>query len=144
MQVRPELVQTSTGSTLWQQSFEAPINDVFQVQADIAGQVAVALDVALAVRERERLARGPTRDPAAYDLFLRGRHAFRRRTADGLNEARRLFEEAITQDPRFARAYAGLAEFMSCCCSGWTCLRVRPIPGDRRGNRGASARQHAG
>lgn len=110
VQVRPELVQTSTGSTLWQQSFEAPINDVFQVQADIAGQVAVALDVALAVRERERLARGPTRDPAAYDLFLRGRHAFRRRTADGLNEARRLFEEAITQDPRFARAYAGLAE----------------------------------
>ena len=109
MQVRPELVQTSTGSTLWQQSFEAPINDVFQVQADIAGQVAVALDVALAVRERERLARGPTRDPAAYDLFL-GAARFRRRTADGLNEARRLFEEAITQDPRFARAYAGLAE----------------------------------
>ena len=110
VQVRPELVQTSTGSTLWQQSFEAPINDVFQVQADIAGQVAVALDVALAVRERERLARGPTRDPAAYDLFSAGASAFRRRTADGLNEARRLFEEAITQDPRFARAYAGLAE----------------------------------
>jgi TolB-like protein/tRNA A-37 threonylcarbamoyl transferase component Bud32/Flp pilus assembly protein TadD len=110
VQVSPELVETSTGTTMWQQSFEAPLDDVFQVQADIAGQVALALDVALAVEERERLAQRPTGDLTAYDLFLRGRHAFHRRKADGLNEARGFFEEAIVQDPQFARAYAGLAE----------------------------------
>lgn len=110
VQVSPELVQASTGSTLWQQSFEAPLTDMFRVQADIAGRVADALDVVLASRQREQLAERPTADLVAYDLFLRGRHAFHRRTAEGLTEARKYFEEAIAQDPQFARAYAGLAD----------------------------------
>ena len=110
VRVSPELVQASTGSTRWQQPFEAPLTDVFQVQADIAGRVAQALDVALSAGEREQLAERPTRDLTAYDLYLRGRHAFNRRTADGLTQARELFEQAIARDPGFALAHAGLAD----------------------------------
>jgi serine/threonine protein kinase len=110
VRVSPELVQASTGSTQWQQPFEAPMTDVFQVQAGIAGRVASALDVALAPRQQERLAQQPTEDLDAYDLYLRGRHSFHRRTAAGLNEARGLFEQAIALDPRYARAHAGLAD----------------------------------
>ena len=110
VRVSPELVQASTGSTRWQQPFEAPLIDVFRVQADIAGRVAQALDVALGAGQREQLAERPTRDLTAYDLYLRGRHAFTRRTADGLTQARELFEQAIARDPGFARAHAGLAD----------------------------------
>jgi serine/threonine-protein kinase len=110
VRVSPELVQAATGSTRWQQPFEAPLADVFQVQADIATQVAQALDIALEAGQRRRLAERPTRDTAAYDLYLRGSHAFNRRTADGLDQARKLFEQAIARDPAFARAYAGLAD----------------------------------
>jgi serine/threonine-protein kinase len=110
VRVSPELVQVATGSTKWQESFDAPLTDVFQVQADIAGRVAQALDVALGDQQRQRLAVRPTGDLAAYDLYLRGQHAFNRRTAAGVNEARTLFEQAIARDPRFALAYAGLAD----------------------------------
>ncbi|HEU5303197.1 MAG TPA: protein kinase, partial [Gemmatimonadales bacterium] len=110
VRVSPELVQTATGSTSWQEAFEAPITDIFRVQADIAGRVARALDVALRAGQREQLAEKPTRDLAAYDLYLRGRHAWHRRTAEGLTQAKDLFEQAIRQDPNFARAHAGLAD----------------------------------
>jgi eukaryotic-like serine/threonine-protein kinase len=110
VRVSPELVQASTGSTRWQQTFEAPLTNVFQVQADIAGRVAQALDIALAAGQRQHLAEQPTGDLAAYDLYLRGQHAFHRRTAAGLVEARSFFEQAIALDPRFALPHAGLAD----------------------------------
>jgi serine/threonine-protein kinase len=110
VRVSPELVQTTTGSTRWQQPFDAPLTDVFQVQADIAGRVAQALDVALGAGQRKQLAQRPTQDLAAYDLYLKGQHAFHRRTADGLNQARSYFEQAIARDPGFALAHAGLAD----------------------------------
>jgi TolB-like protein/Flp pilus assembly protein TadD len=110
VRVSPELVHAPSGSTRWQQSFEAPLTDVFQVQGDIAGRVAEALGVELASKQRERLAEKPTENLAAYDLYLRGQHAFHRRTAAGLTEARSFFEQAIARDPSFAPAYAGLAD----------------------------------
>jgi eukaryotic-like serine/threonine-protein kinase len=110
VRVSPELVQTSNGLTQWQQPFEAPLTNVFQVQADIAGRVAQALNVALAAEQRAHFAEQPTRDLTAYDLYLRGQHAFYRRTAAGLTEARSWFEQAIARDPQFALAYAGLAD----------------------------------
>lgn len=110
VRVSPELVQAATGSTAWQEPFEAPLTDVFQVQADIAGRVARALDVALGAGQRRQMAERPTTDLQAYDLYLRGRHAFHRRTAEGLTRARELFEQVIARDPRFAGAYVGLAE----------------------------------
>ena len=73
--VSPELVQVEDGSsptTKWQAPFDAALTDVFQVQADIAGRVAQALDVALGDSTRQQLAEQPTQNLAAYDAYLRG------------------------------------------------------------------------
>ena len=72
VRVSPELIQVATGSTKWEQPFEANLTDVFQVQADVAGRVAQSLDVALGAGEREALAERPTTNLAAYDAYLKG------------------------------------------------------------------------
>jgi eukaryotic-like serine/threonine-protein kinase len=110
VRVSPELVQTASGTTQWQQAFDAPLTDVFQVQADVAMRVARELGLALAAGQRRHLEERPTGDLAAYDLYLRGRYAWHQRTAAGLDEARRLLEEAIQLDPSFAPAHAALAD----------------------------------
>ncbi len=110
VRVSPELVQTASGATQWQQAFDAPLTDVFHVQADVAERVARELGVALAAGQRRHLEERPTGDLAAYDLYLRGRYAWHQRTAAGLDEARRLLEQAIQLDPTFAPAHAALAD----------------------------------
>jgi eukaryotic-like serine/threonine-protein kinase len=110
VRVSPELIQASSGATRWQQSFDAPMTDVFRVQADVAERVARELGVALAAGDRRHLETRPTGDVDAYDLYLRGRHAWHQRTAAGLDQARRLLEQAIAADPSFAPAHAALAD----------------------------------
>ena len=110
VRVSPELIEAATGATRWQQSFDAPMTDVFQVQADVAERVARELGVALATGERRHLESRPTGDLGAYDLYLRGRYAWHQRTAAGLDEARRLLEQAVAADPGFAPAHAALAD----------------------------------
>jgi len=110
VRVVSELVQAASGATRWQQSFDAPLTDVFHMQADIAERVASELGIALAVTKRRHMAERPTGDLRAYDLYLRGRHAWHQRTATGLDQARRLLEQAIALDPGFAPAHASLAD----------------------------------
>jgi eukaryotic-like serine/threonine-protein kinase len=100
VRVSPELVQVASGATRWQ-AFDAPLTDVFQVQANVADRVARELGVALAAGQRRHLSERPTQDLAAYDLYLKARHAWRQRTA-GLDQARRLLEQSIALDPEFA------------------------------------------
>lgn len=110
VRVSPELVQATSGATRWQQSFDAPLTDVFQVQASIAERVARELGVALAAGQRQQMEARSTGDLAAYDLYLKGRHAWHQRTATGLDQARQLLEQAIEKDPGFAPAHAALAD----------------------------------
>ncbi|HET8624631.1 MAG TPA: hypothetical protein VFM14_13795, partial [Gemmatimonadales bacterium] len=110
VRVTPELVQAANGATRWEQPFDAPLTDVFQVQGDVAGRVARELGVALGAGQRRHLSERPTGDLDAYDLYLKGRHAWHQRTAPGLEQARRLLEQAIVLDPGFAPAHAALAD----------------------------------
>ena len=111
VEVSPELVQVSTASTKWQEPFDAALTDVFQVQADIAGRVAKALDVTLGSGERERLAAKPTENLAAYDVYLRGNDYYERGyERENLRIARQMYERAVVLDPAFAQAYAKLAQ----------------------------------
>jgi TolB-like protein/DNA-binding SARP family transcriptional activator/Tfp pilus assembly protein PilF len=110
VRVSPELIEAATGSTHWQQSFAAPLTDIFHVQADIAERVTRGLGLALAIGDRRHMEERPTGDLGAYDLYLRGRYAWHQRTAAGLDQARRLLERAIELDPAFAPAHAALAD----------------------------------
>jgi serine/threonine-protein kinase len=116
VQVSPELVQVSTAAARWQAPFEAPLTDVFQVQADIAGQVAQALGVALGAGERERFSERPTQNLAAYDAFLRGEEAVGGNTTMdpvALRRARDYYEQAVGLDSSFALAWAQLSRAYS-------------------------------
>jgi TolB-like protein len=112
VRVSPELVQVATGATRWQQPFDAALTDVFQVQADVAGQVAKALDVALGAPQRQGLAERPTGNAAAYDAYLKGEAASQNMgTVDPLRlrSAIALYEQAVALDSGFAQAWAQLS-----------------------------------
>ena len=119
MRVSPELVDVTAGHaprTKWQQPFDASITDVFQVQADIAGQVASALDVALGASQKETLTEKPTKNLAAYDAFLKGEATQGLILANPptLRSAITYYEQAVALDSTFAQAWAQLARAHSC------------------------------
>jgi serine/threonine protein kinase/tetratricopeptide (TPR) repeat protein len=112
VRVSPELVQTSTASTRWQQPFDAALTDVFQVQADVASRVAQALDVALGTGEKQTLAGKPTTNLPAYDLYLQGNEAAGGFDAVAPVELRRAigyYERAVALDSTFGLAWAQLS-----------------------------------
>jgi serine/threonine-protein kinase len=115
VQVSPELVRVTRGgapTTKWQQSFDAALTDVFQVQADVASRVAQELGVVLADSARRELAERPTRSLDAYDLYLRAEAAALgpgRNAPSSLRAAIALYERAIALDSTFALAWARLA-----------------------------------
>jgi TolB-like protein/Flp pilus assembly protein TadD/tRNA A-37 threonylcarbamoyl transferase component Bud32 len=115
VRVIPELVDAGPGHaprTRWGQQFDASLTDVFQVQAQIAGDVAQALNVALGDSARQQLATRPTENLAAYDAFLRGEQILITEGKVDGESARRAaaaYREAVQRDPDFALAWARLA-----------------------------------
>jgi serine/threonine-protein kinase len=116
VQVSPELIQAETGTTRWQQPFNAPLEDVFRIQGDIATRVATELDLALGAGTRAQMAERPTRNLTAYDAFLRGERLSNRvglTDVSALLQAVAAYEEAVSLDPRFGLAWAQLSRALS-------------------------------
>jgi serine/threonine-protein kinase len=114
VRVSPELVEIAAGhapESRWAEPFDAAVKDVFAVQADIAGRVATAMEVALGSTAKVQLADAPTRDPAAYDAFLRGEAIKNAGQVDprSLRRAMAAYDEAIQHDSTMAPAWAGRA-----------------------------------
>jgi serine/threonine-protein kinase len=112
VRVSPELIKLADGTNIWAQRYDAIMAGIFQVQSNIAEQVAHALDVALAPGEQEALATRGTASSQAYDYYLKGQEYFRR--TGGLDEtdlrsAEVLFRKALEADSMFALAWAALA-----------------------------------
>jgi serine/threonine-protein kinase len=111
VQVSPELVDVGTAADKWQQPFDAPLTDVFAVQADIATKVAHALQVALTPVAQQSLTARPTADLAAYDAYLRGQDMERHgNSSDILHRAAGEYLEATRRDSTFALAWAALGD----------------------------------
>ena len=110
VQVSPELIEVATADAKWQQPFDAALTDVFKVQADVAGEVAHALDVAIGSRQQEVLADRPTANLAAYDAYLKGQ-AFRAfgPNPTTLRQAIDFYEQAVALDSGFVQAWVSLA-----------------------------------
>jgi eukaryotic-like serine/threonine-protein kinase len=110
VQVSPELIQVATASTRWQRPFNAEMADVFQVQADIAGLVARALDVELGAGNRQSLDARPTTNLQAYDLYLQADQlGLSQGNPGATRRAIQLYEQAVALDTAFALAWAGLS-----------------------------------
>jgi len=116
VRVSPELIVVSTASTKWQQPFDAALSDVFQVQADIAGRVAQALNLALEGPKQEQLAERPTQNLAAYDAYLKGEEITQGIWGVDPATLRRgagYYEQAVALDSTFALAWAQLSRTVS-------------------------------
>ena len=110
LRVTAQLVSVKNGYQLWSASYDRSLADVFTVQEDIARAIVSALRVQLGARADSSLAARPTRDLAAYDLYLQGRFAWNQRSEATLPQAVRYLEQATARDSGFARAYAALAD----------------------------------
>jgi serine/threonine-protein kinase len=110
VRVTPALIRVSNAQEVWGQSYDADLADVFRLQTDISEQVVGALQVTLGASERRDLGDAGTRDVAAYQSYVLGRYEWRKRTADGLQDAARQFSAALARDASYARAWSGLAD----------------------------------
>jgi adenylate cyclase len=110
LRIEVQLVDASSGFTLWSQRFDEEANDVFQIQSEVAESVAEKLKVRLLAEERERVEKKPTQNLEAYDLYLQGRYYLSQFSEDGWKRAVDDFNQAIAKDPNFAAAYEGLGE----------------------------------
>ena len=109
LRINVRLVEARSGEQVWTHRFERPFGDLFAIQSDISRDLAEHLPGRISDAERRRLAKRYTGSLEAYDQFLRGQAAFLVRRPEDNQRARALFARAIELDPKFARAYAGLA-----------------------------------
>lgn len=109
IRIDTRLIRAGDGTVLWSQRFDRPFADLIAVEDEIRATIIGKLALSVSRAELKTRAQGYTDSVAAYDLFLRAQQALLPRDAAGNAEARKLYLKAIEHDPRFARAYAGLA-----------------------------------
>jgi adenylate cyclase len=113
--IMPTLIDPQTGTSLWSESYQHDLNDIFQTQSTIAIQVANMLAVEISPDSKNTIEAVPTLMPEAYNLFRKGKYITYQgylNTHEQLdfNRAKSYFEQAIAMDPNYADPYAGLAE----------------------------------
>ena len=113
LRVTAQLINVADGYQLWSERYDRQLEDVFAIQDEIAGNIVKALRVVLSEDEKRAIERAPTENVQAYEYYLRGRQYFHQWSRTGIQYARRMFERAIEVDPKFAMAYAGIAD----CCA---------------------------
>ncbi len=118
VRVTAQLISVKDGYHLWSNSYDRKLDDIFSIQDDIARQVVGALKKTLLASQDEAvLERRPTDNLEAYQLYLRGRHQLAKRTLQGLQLALAAFREATELDPKFTRAWSGVADAQSLMAS---------------------------
>ncbi len=113
VRVTAQLIDAARDEHIWAHSYDRKLNDVLALQSEVATTIAREVKGALTPEQQSRLGQRRATSPAVYDLYLRGRHAWNLRTAEGFRTAISYFSEAIKEDPAFALAYAGLADTYS-------------------------------
>jgi tetratricopeptide (TPR) repeat protein len=113
VRVNVQLINALTDAHLWAETFDRKLTDIFAVESEIAKSVAENLKARLNGRAKEVLAERPTENPAAHELYLKGRYFWNRRNTASLRKAGDYFQQAIDLDPNYALAYAGLADVHS-------------------------------
>jgi len=110
LEVETELVDVASRAQLWGERYTRNFADAAALQSSITRDIATQLRPRLAGNERDTLAKVGTKDPQAYQLYLKGLYRFHRFTPEDLDTASDFFEKATAKDRNYAAAYAGLAE----------------------------------
>lgn len=105
-----ELNDLARDAQLWGRQFQAPLHGIFALQEELSRDVVTALQFRITGETDRRLRKRWTANAAAYQLYLKGRHHWNRRTVEGIERAIFFFESAIDTDASYAPAYSGLAD----------------------------------
>src|SRR3989441_2088397 len=110
VRVNVQLINALTNSHLWAETYDRKLTDIFAVQSDIAKTIADTLQAKLTGSEKDAMSKKPTANPEAYELYLKGRFFWNKRTSIDLPKSVDYFNQAIAKDSNYALAYAGLAD----------------------------------
>ena len=110
VRVNVQLINALTDTHLWAETYDRKLTDLFAVESDIAKRIADTLQAKLTGLEKQAIAKRPTTDPEAHELYLKGRFFWNKRTGTDLLRAIEQFKAAIAKDPYYALAYAGMAD----------------------------------
>jgi serine/threonine protein kinase len=109
--VSSELTDARTNRNLWGDRYDRKMSDLLSVQQDITGAISAKLRERLSSEPKKEVAKGGTNDPEAYQLYLKGRYYWGKRTPESLEKSKEYFNQAIQKDPNYAQAYVGLADY---------------------------------
>lgn len=126
VRVRVQLFDVGDGRAVWAEQFDEQFTDIFSMQDQISRRVAGALTLKLTGDEQQRLSQSETTSLEAYELYLKGRYYWNRRTSEWVRKGIDSFEQATRLDPHYARAYTGLADSYAVPGSGLSPLERMP------------------
>ncbi|PYX88234.1 MAG: hypothetical protein DMG68_09130 [Acidobacteria bacterium] len=109
--VSSELIDARTNRNLWGDQYDRKMTDLIGIQQDITGAISAKLREQLSTGPKKQAVNGGTNDPEAYQLYLKGRYYWEKRTPDALEKAKDSFNQAIARDPNYAMAYVGLSDY---------------------------------
>jgi len=113
IEVSAELTDVRDNTEIWGQHYSGKSADIISLQQQIAGDLAEKLRSKLSASERQQVTKQGTQNPEAYELYLKGRYTWNRRTPSNIATAISYFNQAIAKDPGYALAYSGLADAYS-------------------------------
>src|SRR5881398_477922 len=109
VRVNVQLINALTNAHLWAEIYDRKLTDIFAVESDIAKTIADTLQAKLTGSEKTAISKEPTANTEAYELYLKGRSFWEKRSGDNIPKAIAFYEQAIARDPNYALAYAGLS-----------------------------------
>src|SRR5437899_817201 len=110
VRVNVQLIKAANDSHLWADTFDRKLTDVFAIESEIAKSIAETLQAKLTGSEKSLITKTPTVNPEAYELYLKGRFFWNKRTGADLLKSIDYFKQAVEKDQKYALAYAGLAD----------------------------------
>jgi TolB-like protein/Tfp pilus assembly protein PilF len=110
VRVNVQLINALTDAHLWAEIYDRKLTDIFSVESEIAKIIAETLQAKLTGSEKAAMSTKPTANQEAYELYLKGRFFWNKRTSEDLPKAVEYYNQAIAKDPNYALAYAGLAD----------------------------------
>ncbi len=110
VRITVQLINALSDSHLWAETYDRKVIDTFGIESDVAQKIASSLEAKLTGSEKRAIAARPTNNTEAYQLYLKGRFFWNKRTGDDLKTALDYFNQAIAADPKYAVAYAGQAD----------------------------------
>jgi len=113
LRITAQLIDAMHDVYLWAETYRGTMEDIFDIQEKVAAEIVQALQLRLSPDEKQILKKRFTKNTEAYQLYLQGRFFWNKRSEEGLKTAIRYFEEAIENDPRYALAWAGIADSYS-------------------------------